>query len=48
MVSIVRCSFLLRSNVQSEDVTWNFTDVALWSAVEANIGILCGKLMVRA
>ncbi|OAQ61843.1 hypothetical protein VFPPC_07426 [Pochonia chlamydosporia 170] len=41
IVSIVRLNFLAGHIFQDPDITWNSTQVILWSAAEANVGIMC-------
>lgn len=43
IVSIVRLHYLLQGNLTSPDITWNFVNIALWSVVEGNTAIFCGK-----
>lgn len=43
IVSIVRLHYLLQGNLTSPDITWNFVDIALWSVLEGNVAIFCGK-----
>lgn len=43
IVSIVRLNYLLQGNLTSPDITWNFVDIALWSVLEGNVAIFCGK-----
>lgn len=42
VVSIVRFHYLIKGNLTSPDITWNFVDIALWSVLEGNLAIVCG------
>ena len=43
IVSIIRLSLLLKLNLTSPDISYEFVSVAAWSIVECNICIVCGK-----
>ena len=43
-VSITRFTFILKLNIKSPDVTWNFVNTQIWTTVESHIGIACGEL----
>ena len=43
-VSITRFTFILKLDIRSQDVTWNFVDTQIWTTVESHIGIACGEL----
>lgn len=43
IAGIVRV-YAISKMFQSEDITWNFTQGAIWSSVEPNIGIVCACL----
>ncbi|PNY23828.1 Uncharacterized protein TCAP_06229 [Tolypocladium capitatum] len=44
VVSVVRLHYLLQSDIKDADITWNFTNMGLWTIVEANIAIVCACL----
>ena len=44
-VSITRFTFVIKLDLKSPDITWNFVNSQIWSGVESHIGITCGKLI---
>lgn len=44
VVSIVRLCILMSLNLSSSDVTFNFSEVVIWSVVEVNCGLICACL----
>jgi hypothetical protein len=48
IVSVIRLNYLLKGDVEDPDITWNFVDIGLWSVVEANIAMVCGKYQKRS
>ena len=44
VVSIVRLSILMGLDLTSSDVTYNLSQVFIWSLVEVNVGIICACL----
>lgn len=44
VVSIVRLSILMGLDLTSPDVTYNLSQVFIWSLVEVNVGIICACL----
>lgn len=46
LVSVIRLNYLLKGNLQDPDITWNFVDIGLWSVIEGNIAMVCGKCHV--
>jgi hypothetical protein len=42
-VSIVRLNYHLKGDLTHPDITWNFVDMGLWSVLEVNIAMICGK-----
>ncbi|KAL8942327.1 MAG: hypothetical protein Q9211_001444 [Gyalolechia sp. 1 TL-2023] len=43
-VSITRFTVLLKLNLVSPDITWNYVDNQIWTAVESHVGIICACL----
>lgn len=44
VVSIVRLSILMGLNLANGDVTYNLSQVFIWSMVEVQVGLICGCL----
>ncbi|KAL7926751.1 hypothetical protein ACQKWADRAFT_328433 [Trichoderma austrokoningii] len=44
VVSIVRLHYSVHADFTGPDITWNYVDIALWSAVEGNTTIFCACL----
>lgn len=47
-VSITRFTFIIKLDLMSPDVTWNFVNTQLWTAVESHIAITCGKSQTQS
>ena len=45
IVSIVRCVILVRIDLKSVDLNYNFAPLGVWTETEANIAILCGQCL---
>ena len=43
IISIVRLVALVQIDLTSPDLYWNFTFVGIWTAIEYNMAIVCGK-----
>ncbi|KAI6350726.1 hypothetical protein MCOR25_010441 [Pyricularia grisea] len=41
IISMVRLSYLLQLDLESPDITWNFTNAVIWTNLEGNIAIVC-------
>lgn len=46
IISIVRLHFVLHINLTDPDIPWNLVQPAVWSIVEGNIAIVCGRLSI--
>ena len=44
VVSVVRLSILMGLNLSNGDVTYNLSQVFIWSLVEVQVGLICGCL----
>ncbi|CAI6337812.1 unnamed protein product [Periconia digitata] len=44
IVSIIRLVFIMRVDLLSPDITWNFNDAIIWTNVEGNTAIICSCL----
>lgn len=38
---MVRFGFIMHVNLQSPDITWNFSDSIIWTNAEGNIAVVC-------
>lgn len=43
IISMIRFYHLLSLDLEDPDITWNFVTVGIWSFVEGNTAIVCGK-----
>ena len=41
VISMVRFGFIMHVNLQSPDITWNFSDSIIWTNAEGNIAVVC-------
>lgn len=41
VVSILRLNSLMKFRSSSDNPTWDFFDVAIWSDIEMNVGLIC-------
>ncbi|CAJ2502527.1 Uu.00g099210.m01.CDS01 [Anthostomella pinea] len=44
IISIVRFTFVLRVDLTSPDITWNFVDTQMWTSLEGNVATVCACL----
>lgn len=40
---MARLNVILSVDLTSPDITWNFIDTIIWTNVEANTAIICGR-----
>ena len=47
-ISIARLTYLVHNDSKSEDVTWNFVDIEIWTMLELGFAILSGASRYKA
>lgn len=43
VVSLIRMTYMIRFDHSDPSVNWEFSDEMMWTGVEVNAGIVCGR-----